>query len=556
MAEWTASDGERRRTGGRCNMNENARGARLRPFGGWIRTMAVEGMPAESWWVVRNGSGCVERGTGESPFLGISEPNGERTSDDVLVVGCPEERAWLLVGAVTCRRSPTYLTAVYRSRSLREIRIVQPDLLPGDEPEEVVALRGDDWRELLRRYGETCAERMGARPASRRPPAGWCSWYCHRDRVSERDVLAAADALAARRNDFPAQVVQIDSGYQLRDGDWTGPLAAAWPSPLAETAAAIRARGFEPGLWTAPFHATPESDVFRSHPDWFVRSRDGQPLLVRGFTSPLWATLDASRPEARAHLADTFRSLRGMGFTYFKLDALGFALPDGVLADPAATPVSAFRAGLAAIREAVPDAWLLGCGAHHLASLGLVDANRMGCDTAADSVPKIEHAALQTLAKFWTFGRWFAPDPDVIVLRDGVPDGAARISALAAIMTGQAISGDRVETLPPERLSLLSRAASLRVSGIRPDVGVEPSHWPRLFTGTLADGRPAAAVINARDEPFTVDLDALEGFAPGAPVKELLRPLGPLADCSLSIPPHDAALLVPPESASSFDRRE
>ena len=40
----------------------------------------------------------------------------------------------------------------------------------------------------------------------------------------------------------------------------------------------------------------------------------------------------------------------------------------------------------------------------------------MGSDTAAGSVPKIEHAALQTLAKSWTFGRWFAPDPDVVVV--------------------------------------------------------------------------------------------------------------------------------------------
>ena len=516
----------------------------LRKPGCYVRTMPVEGMPARSWWIVRNGSGCVERGTGEPPFLGVSEPNGERTSDDVLVVGCPEERRWLLVGAVTCRRSPTYLTAVYRSRTLREIRVVQPDLREGDQPEEVVAWRGDDWRALLRRYGELCAERMGARPPAREPPAGWCSWYCHGADVSELDILAAADALAARRADFPARVVQIDSGYQRRDGDWTGPLAAGWPSPLRETAAAIRARGLEAGLWTAPFHADPESDLFRAHPDWFVRGADGAPLLVRGFTAPLWATLDASRLEVRAHLAETFRTLRAWGFSYFKLDALGFAIPDGVFADPAATPVSALRAGLAAIRDAVPDAWILGCGAHHLATLGLVDANRMGCDTAAGSVPKIEHAALQTLAKFWTFDRWFAPDPDVVVVRDGVPDGAARISALAAILTGHPISGDRVETLPPARLALLGRAAALRVRGVRPAPGVEPARWPRLYAGELADGRPAAAVLNDRDEPFDVDLDALDGFAPGAPIDELLHPLGRLPGRTLRVPPHDAALLV------------
>ena len=509
-----------------------------------VRFLPVGDMPAQSWWIVRNGSGCVERGTGESPFLGVSEPNGERTSDDVIVVGCPDEKRWLLVGAVTCRRSPTYLAAVYRSRTLRGIRVVQPDLREGDEPEELLVLRSDDWRELLLRYGDACADRMGASAPPRPAPAGWCSWYCHRDAVSARDAVAAADALAARRADVPARVVQIDSGYQRFDGDWTGPLAAGWPSPLAETAAAIRARGFEAGLWTAPFHAAPESAVYRAHSEWFVRGADGKPLLVRGFTAPLWATLDASRPDVRSHLADTFRALRAAGFSYFKLDALGFAIPDGVFADPAATPVSAMRAGLAAIREAVPDAWILGCGAHHLATLGFVDANRMGCDTAADSVPKIEHAALQTLAKFWTFRRWFAPDPDVVVVRESVPDGAARVSALAAVLAGYAFSGDRVETLPPDRLALLGRAARLRVRDVRPAADVEPSRWPRLFFGTLADGRPAAAVLNARDEPFEVAFDSLEGFPRGAPVEELLRPPGPLAGRAFTVPPHDAALFA------------
>ena len=421
------------------------------------------------------------------------------------------------------------------------MRVLQPDLREGDEPEEIVSLRGSDWRELLRRYGEICAERAGA-PAPREAPAGWCSWYAHYERVTERDVLAAARGLDAARAEFPAQVVQIDSGWQLRDGDWTGPLAEGWPSPLAETAAAVRARGFEAGIWTAPFHADAESGVFRAHPDWFVRRRDGAPLLVRGFTAPQWATLDASRPEVRAHLAETFRTLRAWGFSYFKIDALGFAIPDGVYADPAATPVSAFRAGLAAIREAVPDAWILGCGAPHLATLGLVDANRMGCDTAAASVPKIEHAALQALAKFWTFGRWFAADPDVVVVRPEVPDGAARISALAAVLSGTAVSGDVVAGLPPGRLALLGRAARLRVRGVRPAADVAPGAWQRVYLGTLADGRAAAAVLNASDEPLSLDLDSLEGFPAGAAAEELLQPLGTLASPCVSVPPHDAAL--------------
>jgi alpha-galactosidase len=49
-------------------------------------------------------------------------------------------------------------------------------------------------------------------------PAGWCSWYCYWDRVSERDVLDNLRSID--RLGLDIGVVQIDDGHQSQVGDW------------------------------------------------------------------------------------------------------------------------------------------------------------------------------------------------------------------------------------------------------------------------------------------------------------------------------------------------
>ena len=50
-------------------------------------------------------------------------------------------------------------------------------------------------------------------------------------------------------------------------------------------------------------------------------------------------------------------------------------------------PITAYREGLEVIRDAAGDAYLLGCGAPILPSVGLLDAMRVSPDTAPEWEP-------------------------------------------------------------------------------------------------------------------------------------------------------------------------
>lgn len=77
----------------------------------------------------------------------------------------------------------------------------------------------------------------------------------------------------------------------------------------------------------------------------------------------------------------------GLGFDFFKLDFLyAGALDGGRHEDMSA--VTAYRSGLELIRRAIgTEAYLLGCGAPILPSIGLVDAMRVSPDTGPEYEP-------------------------------------------------------------------------------------------------------------------------------------------------------------------------
>ena len=512
------------------------------------RILPVTDLPVASSFVYRTGGTMCQRCAGEDNYAYFSSYNSEVVSDDVIVVGDEAARQFLLVGALTAKRSLTHLSAVWRGRKLREIKIWQPEIQEGEKPEELVILRGDDWRKLLLEYGRRVAVAMEAPAIDPAAPntTGYCTWYYYYADVTEKNLLENIDALAKYRDIFPTRYVQIDDGYQAFQGDWNDQ-DASWPTPLDVIARKITSRGMEAGIWTMPFHASTASRVFHEHPEWFVKGADGKPLVAKGWSPPPddhWATLDTTQPAVLDHLKQIFQTFRKWGYTYFKMDGLGFALVDGIRSDPKATSVSAFRQGLRAIREAVPDSFLLACSQHFLPCVGLVNGARFSDDTHASHEP-ICRAFQQTLNRFWMFN-WFLPDPDVLIARQdrGTQTlGESHISVLSGILTGFSLTSDNLATMTPERRELLARGARYRVRDVIPSMDRAVNGRPCVFTGTL-DGAPAAGIVNETDEPLVIELKDIEGFDPARECEELLTPLGRMKRGSVTVPPCDAFLLV------------
>jgi hypothetical protein len=217
-----------------------------------------------------------------------------------------------------------------------------------------------------------------------RPVVGWCSWFAFFDKVTDQDVRRTADVMSEVLRPYGYEYLQIDDGYQRGTGLpelWLTP-NAKFPEGMAATADYIRQRGLKPGIWTnATFSQT---DYANRHKEWFVRDAAGQVARGNWIDHPV----DASVPGALdALVRPIYRGLRGMGWEYFKLDALrhlryeGYNSYRGQFEKKGLEPGAVLRQYVAAVREEVGrDHFLLACWGIRPELIGLVDGCRLGTD--------------------------------------------------------------------------------------------------------------------------------------------------------------------------------
>jgi alpha-galactosidase len=286
-------------------------------------------------------------------------------------------------------------------------------VVSADGPVDRVVVPGAELEQALARWGGGFAGRAAV-GAVRAAPTAWCSWYHYFTKVTQDDVLENLQAIDDLALDV--EVVQIDDGYQSEMGDWLT-LSDRFSS-LADIVGRIRSHGRRAGIWVAPFFVGERSRTFAEHPDWLIGGADPG----TGWEQQLRA-LDVTHPGAQAYLREVFGTLRDLGIDYFKIDFLFAGAMEGRRAEPT-DGVAAYRQGLRLIREAIgDDAYLLGCGAPILPSVGLVDAMRVGPDISHSyepedgdlSQPSQRAAAANTRWRAWQHGRFWVNDPDCLV---------------------------------------------------------------------------------------------------------------------------------------------
>lgn len=425
---------------------------------------------------------------------------GVFASEEVAVLLDPATGRSVVLGFVTAHRQWTQVRLRARERAIDATAFVDgATLRPGETmwSERLLVELTDGAQEALGRYAEALGREMGARvPAA--PPVGWCSWYYYFWNVTEEEVLKNLCFLAEHREELPVQYVQIDDGYQANIGDWTT-ANEKFPRGMVWLAQQIREAGFVPGLWLAPLLVGETSQLFADYPDWTIRDERGEPVLAMQNWSQRCFGLDCTHPQAEAWLRKLFREVAdGWGYQYVKIDFLYGGALAGRRYDKDASRIEAYRRGLSAIREAVGERFVLGCGALMGPSVGLVDGQRIGPDAAPwwrfrrarmerergrpliGGEPSMENAVRNVLTRAWMHGRLWANDPDCLLARSErtkltLPEVQALATAIA-LSGGAIFLSDDMAQLAGDRIEL--------ISALLPPLDVAPA-VPGLMTEAM-----------------------------------------------------------------------
>ncbi|MCL5743370.1 MAG: alpha-galactosidase [Acidobacteria bacterium] len=527
------------RTGGAVTLRASAVADRACGIQGFRLLDAPAGPPLESpapeWMLYGDGFNALEIGT----VVRLDRINAPIAPAWISVLHNPRRRLTFGLAALSCRVWPTWFEwgpgakVSVRAGGAAAVETVRLEAGAGiaSDPVEVGFWNGAAGPAVLEQLADEIA-RANPRPhAARRPDPGWCSWMCYAGKVNEQDVLRAADAMRDRLAVSGYRMVQIDGGWWDKRGDWRP--NSGFPHGMKWLSAEVHRRGLLFGIHMSPFRIDAGSELARNHKDWMLRTPDGSGLVAEKGREPKYV-LDTSNPAALAWLRGLFAAMaREWNLDYFKLDFLSMGASEGSRHDRSMTGVQALAAAARAIREAVPpQVLILGCNLPSLDGYEYFDAVRVGPDInkvgRAHSGPNGEFASMvwgpplgfvkgpggdaQSLAaqaravarQFYTHGRLFVNDADAVLLTPGWSLEEARAHfTLAALTGGSLFLGDRLDTLPPDRLALATNPAVLSVwrEG-RHAVPVDlfsGDELPRIWRAERLGGAIVTAVFNWLD---------------------------------------------------------
>lgn len=344
---------------------------------------------------------------------------------DQLTVLSSQEGTLLLAFTTGARQMVECLVSVEESGQLTAINascLLDCYLQPG-------AMQSSEWLSIaapkdvfaeIERFAVRKAALYGARKALKAPSV-FCTWYYYGLTVSEKDCMENLALLSDRH--IPFNVFQIDEGWEITLGDWRP--NERFPSGMAQMAKRIEAAGFVPGIWTSPYIAHETAPVCQAHPDWFLKDGSGAYCLFP-MNDTVYRVLDITHPAAVEWTCTLYRTLRGDGYRYHKLDFTRAA----VIQKPAAyynedIPITqAYRTAVAKLREAMgEDAYFLMCGGLYDPLLGVVDGQRSGSDVLSMWSNKgkgggkaVPFTTKQNLLRYW-MSHWWDNDPDALMIR-------------------------------------------------------------------------------------------------------------------------------------------
>jgi len=370
------------------------------------------------------------------------------------------------------------------------------------------------------------------RKRSPKAPTGWMSWNTYFDKATAEDNLNEARIGKKYLQPFGCEFWSIES--------WQGnsdqlPVSAFYnmdlevnkkqfPKGMKKLAGDIRALGFRPGLWMAPF-GTGNDVFYNSHKEWFLHNKEGQP--IRSWNGRY--TLDPTVFEAREHLKKIFRiASREWGYEFFKVDGMSgrnqgycahlYERPEvrACFKDPSCP--NPFELCIQAFREGIgDDRVFLACQGHTSGpEASYADASRIGADIVSPNKPVVWSGVMNQgrcfINQSFTHNISLIADPDTLLVRD-LPLEEARTSATIVALPGQmTFFGDKLSGLSADRMKILQQTlpvAEVYPENLYPCFTMLPV-WNLRVRHVLLGDYNVVALFNWEDEPRTILVTADE----------------------------------------------
>lgn len=314
--------------------------------------------------------------------------------------------------------------------------------------------------EYFSQMGITCREH--------KKRTGYTTWYNYYGSITYDVVKRDLESLSSI--DAEIDCFQIDDGYQTAVGDWLSTDAKKFPEGMKAAADRIHSKGMTAGLWLAPFAASKTSQLFKNHPDWFIKGENGKPYKT-GHNWGGFYSLDIYNKDAANYIRRVFDVvLNQWGYDLVKLDFLYGAC---VLPMHNKSRGEIMCDAIDFLRDCCGDKLIIGCGVPLMPAFGKVDYCRIGADiglawrhrrhsTREDvSTP---HAVSNTIFRRHLNGRAWMNDPDVFLLRDEniKMDFESRklLSRINSIFGSLLFMSDNVGNYNKEQLEALKKAFS------------------------------------------------------------------------------------------------
>lgn len=291
---------------------------------------------------------------------------------------------------------------------------------------------------------------------------GYTSWYNYYQDINEEIILRDLNALDDRFDLF-----QIDDGYETYVGDWMDIDPKKFPNGLAPIVEKIHSRGFKAGLWLAPFVAERESHLFKTHPEYFKKDKDGNPIQVGVNWSGQFA-LDLDNPEVLKYIEKCLTFYKDMGFDLFKLDFIY----SSAYTHEGVTRAEASEKSYKFLKDVLKDKLILGCGATLPSVYQNFDYVRVGPDVSLSfddklymrllhrERPSTKFTIQNTVYRHFMNDRWFANDPDVFLLRDEniklTLDQRKGLTTMNALFGSLLMTSDNIATYDEEKKKILN----------------------------------------------------------------------------------------------------